>query len=388
MTNDDGSSSTGREDFGAKNIPSSEGESVFVSSLNGEDERKPASSHNLDVSKGLNHPREDFETLGESGIPRAHKRKRNKKRRHVKYQNAPGPTHVKKPQSYIESECDDHQDATAKRVQISEREGQVLSWHSPMPHVPLEVEEAMIEVLVRWKKKERGMFKNQPDFRLDQLKKKLRQNGGQMLLSQALSLRRHHMKLLNPGCPMSKLGLGQEGDIRECARLFEKSVEDFLVGKGILLWTEEQQKEDFRKRAKNGELLQHTPDFLVPHGGFLHIRKTLNNVDNQCGSEVGTRVLEEKSIRWLEVKMFYGASTIPHGSKGAVGSIMATAKRYLKEFGPGAILFMYGCGARLADDLTQAGVLVLDCSGGFVPLEAVYQHQRTWCANKKGEILP
>ena len=93
-------------------------------------------------------------------------------------------------------------------------------------------------------------------------------------------------------------------------------------------------------------------------------------------------------IHWIEVKMYYGASTIPNGSKGAVGSVLGTAQKYVNAFGEGAILFMMGCGEKLAADINDIGVSVLDCFGNTVSLDKVHDHQRTWCANEKGQILP
>ena len=94
-------------------------------------------------------------------------------------------------------------------------------------------------------------------------------------------------------------------------------------------------------------------------------------------------------IHWIEAKMYYGASTIPRGKQnGAVGTVMETAQKYVKHFGEGAIVFMMGCGDKLATELNEVGVSVLDCSGNTVSLTKVHDHQRTWCANKKGHILP
>jgi hypothetical protein len=87
--------------------------------------------------------------------------------------------------------------------------------------------------------------------------------------------------------------------------------------------------------------------------------------------------------------MFYGASTIELDGKSAVGCLLATARKYVKVHGKGAMLFMYGCGDRLAHQLKEEGVLVLDCSGNLngLDLTAVQEHQRTWCANSNGTIL-
>jgi hypothetical protein len=272
-------------------------------------------------------------------------------------------------------------------------EPKVLLWSSPVPYVPLEVEESMVDVLVKWKKKERGMIKDQPPFRLDQIKRKCRQNDWKISLPQALSLRRHHIKLLNGYKSMPQLGLGGQDDIRESARLFEQAVEEYLVHRGVSFWTEAQQKAEFYKHAQPGQLLKVTPDFLLPPGTSLRVQKVLQGNDgnhsdkSSSGGGHGMQIIKEQVIHWIEAKMFYGASTIAHGTNSAVGSLMASAQKYVAAFGPGAIVFMYGCGDRLAADLAQVGVLVLDCSDS-VPLDIVQDHQKTWCANQQGEILP
>jgi Protein of unknown function TPD sequence-motif len=283
------------------------------------------------------------------------------------------------------------------RIQADdEQEGgapEVLIWSSPEPYVPLEVEESMVDVLVKWKRKERGMIKDQPPFRLDQIKRKCRQNDWKISLPQALSLRRHHIKLLNGYKSMPQLGLGGQDDIRESARLFEQAVEEYLVHRGVSFWTEAQQKMEFYKHAQPGELLKVTPDFLLPPGTSLRVQKVRrgnggnHNDNSSSGGGHGMHIVNEQVIHWIEAKMFYGASTIAHGTNSAVGSLMASAQKYVAAFGPGAIVFMYGCGDRLAADLAQVGVLVLDCSDS-VPLDIVQDHQRTWCANQQGDILP
>ena len=99
--------------------------------------------------------------------------------------------------------------------------------------------------------------------------------------------------------------------------------------------------------------------------------------------------MRTSTINWIEAKMYYGASSIPHGSRGAVGTVLATGSKYVDAYGPGAFLFMMGCGDRLASDLAKIGVAVLDCNNnGQISLNDVRAHQRTWCGNDKGHILP
>jgi hypothetical protein len=52
---------------------------------------------------------------------------------------------------------------------------------------------------------------------------------------------------------------------------------------------------------------------------------------------------------------------------------------------------MMGCGEGLAIDLQQVGVtaLTIDHVGASsINLGPIHEHQRTWCSNEMGEILP
>jgi len=99
-------------------------------------------------------------------------------------------------------------------------------------------------------------------------------------------------------------------------------------------------------------------------------------------------VIEEREIHWIEVKMFYGASTIPAGAAGAVGGITTQVAKYLDHFGPGAIIFMQGYGDQLASQLDELGVTSLaSCEIPKRLMERVWNHQRTWCG-REGQILP
>ena len=134
---------------------------------------------------------------------------------------------------------------------------------------------------------------------------------------------------------------------------------------------------------------------------------TDNTTKNTKKTNTNYRILEERTIYWIEAKMYYGASTIPPGNKnGACGSLLQTATKYVHQFGPGAFVFMMGCGDKLAHELNSIGCSVLDCSmhssgttattannsnnsvGGGICLDKVHKHQQTWCGNKKGQILP
>lgn len=91
----------------------------------------------------------------------------------------------------------------------------------------------------------------------------------------------------------------------------------------------------------------------------------------------------------IEVKMFYGASTIAQDNRSAVGCLMQTARKYVKLHGPGAMVFIYGCGDQLAMELNNEGVMVLDCSSkDTVQLDGVDAHMRTYCSDSNGRIMP
>jgi hypothetical protein len=159
-------------------------------------------------------------------------------------------------------------------------------------------------------------------------------------------------------------------------------VQCFLKSRQVDFMTEKEQRENFLQQAQKGELLRSTPDFVlrIP----VVMKKFHGTQQQQQHQKV---VLEERIIHWIEAKMFYGASTIPHNSKGAVGGLLRTAKKYVNDFGPGAMIFMQGCGDRLAADLRREGVIVLSAKG-VVDLQTVKAHQRSWCANERGDILP
>ena len=257
----------------------------------------------------------------------------------------------------------------------------VLWWRSEPP-VPLSSEEAMIPILLRWGEKERGMMKDQPPFRLATIHKKLHQLSG-IRLDQALSLRRHHMKLHNPYRDMPTLRLGKVEDINTSAEIFERMVETFLKENNIPFLNETDQKTQSTSSNHSGSTTSTplTPDFLLP----TPIRLKIFQQESR-GKRV---VVKEVVIHWIEAKMFYGASTIPTGAIGAVGSILPKVKRYVQHFGTGAIIFMQGFGDRLAQELADEGVTAL--SGSVLPkrlLSQVWDHQKTWCAREDGKILP
>jgi Protein of unknown function TPD sequence-motif len=290
---------------------------------------------------------------------------------------------------------------------------QQLWWYSPALPTTLAQEQAILPKLLRWQQKERGMMKTQPPWRVQDIVHTCRHTI-RMPLDQALSLRRHHMKRLNPTRRMPALGLGQEDDIRESARLFEEAVADCLRRQNVAFYSELDQKRHYEQQQNNnskdvkGPPLPATPDFLLKHPvvvtKYYHGNNNNNNNNNK-------RIVidEPRQINWLEAKMFYGACSIPEDNVSAVGRILPTARKYTKYFGPGAFVFMHGCGESLVCDLARVGVVALDCcSGGgsssrsssnshhyrnnngdgMVNLRAVLAHQQTWCADAHGNILP
>ena len=174
---------------------------------------------------------------------------------------------------------------------------------------------------------------------------------------------------------MSRLGLGEDEDIRQSAIIFEKCVQDYLDQNSVKYWTEKEQKQRAREVGMEGQM--GTPDFLLRNQVML--RKVRVN-----GTNIIT--LEERKIHWVEAKMFYGASTIPQGGHGAVSSLVSKMSTYVSSFGEGAIVFMNGCGDALASELNSIGVMVLDCAD-TVKLGRVVEHQKTWCASRNGQIL-
>jgi hypothetical protein len=287
----------------------------------------------------------------------------------------------------------------------------LLWWYSPNPLVPVQAEEQMRRVLLRWGAKEFGMVKDQPAFRLEQIQQACRRHNNMMTLSQALSLRRHLMKQFHPLSSMQQLRLGSDVDIRKSAQLFEQAVALYLEKCQVRYQTEEEQRKEFPPPPLEEEgansmtttLRLPTPDFRFhpPVTIIKYDRKRQHDHrhdhrgqdhQHQHHQQNDDRMeLERRTVHWMEAKMFYGASIIPHDNKSAVGCVLSTAKKYVQAYGQGAFIFMYGCGTKLAEELAQVGVMVLDCSGDNsqgVDVSPVERHQRQWCGNRDGMILP
>ncbi|KAL7564520.1 hypothetical protein ACA910_017678 [Epithemia clementina (nom. ined.)] len=271
-------------------------------------------------------------------------------------------------------------------------------------------------------------MKSQPDWRKEELKRMAHKCG--VSLPQALSLRRHHMKQLNSFKTMSALGLGNEQDIQRSSRIFEQVVADLLVRHGISFYSEREQRQHIEQH-RQGRAYPPTPDFLLRHEiviekyyhhhhhhrsnnnnnnhnnnrssnsrkrgraqhheSYNHHHQQHRNGSNSTSNNFSTKkTIQRQAVCWLDAKMFYGASTIDHDNKSAVGCVLSTARKYTAVFGPGAFVFLQGYGDRLARELQQEGVLALDCSGDHVApfLRPVQEDQRTWCADANGEIWP
>jgi len=280
----------------------------------------------------------------------------------------------------------------------------ILPWPNPQSHyIPVEEEERLLPVLIHWGRSERGMLKDHPPFRLQKIQNMLDRcpgkgnhsnssdqpsstasNTQRMSLVQSLSLRRHHLKLLNPNLSMSTLRLGREEDIRDAAREFELCVEAYLRSHRVHFLTEHAQKSMFLESV-NGDLATSrnvkqppSPDFMIKKGHSV-------TLSFSSGCQNSTEVSCPISINWIEVKMFYGANSIPCGTPNAVGCILPKVQKYVSLYGTGAIVFMYGCGSRLAEQLLDGGVVALD--GRCLDLKRVENHQKKWCADSWGNIL-
>ena len=86
--------------------------------------------------------------------------------------------------------------------------------------------------------------------------------------------------------------------------------------------------------------------------------------------------------------MFYGASSIPsNNKKSAVGNLIPTAQKYVSLYGPGAMIFIHGCGDQLSYTLWNEHVITLDAQH-MISLDIVNDYMKTYCSDKKGDILP
>ena len=282
-------------------------------------------------------------------------------------------------------------------------------------YVSKSTEEQLLPVLLR-ERDERGMMRDAPAWRVDELRSACARHGVEMAM--ALSLRRHHVRQRNRGVPESQLHLGSQAEILAAATLFEEAVARHLERAGATFLTETQQRgrhSEGQPRSPGG-----TPDFLLQEPLLVDAQKLAadgglyraeRRVDPSDGCSYSRAEFEEwywgrspeakwanarrcpvrpppgpLALRWVEVKHFYGASTIPLDGRSAVGKLLTTVQKYLQHHGAGALVFCGGCGDALAAQLEALGpVLVLD----EVPLDlaSVRAQQSKWCGSADGEVL-
>ncbi|GMH58617.1 hypothetical protein TrRE_jg3628, partial [Triparma retinervis] len=140
-----------------------------------------------------------------------------------------------------------------------------------------------------------------------------------------LSLRRHHIKQNNMYMSEDLLKLGTMDEKLAAANAFENCVGRYLDDLGVDYVGEDEQR--LRNPPKIGHYHPGTPDF----------RFDVPFVIDDCEGR-------KWEINWVEVKHFYGASTITWNNKSACGKIPKKATTYRENFGPGAYLFAYGVG--------------------------------------------
>jgi len=240
-----------------------------------------------------------------------------------------------------------------------------LSWYNCYPVVPLESESALLPILFPFGNVERGMMRHHPSIRVTQINESCEMHG--MQLEQALSLRRQHMKLLNSKFnDVTQLGLGNSDDICEVEELFKYAVLKYIKKSGVRL-----------KKLHKGNIVLQVPDFLLKYPVRLITYQTMSE-DSNFG--------EHGQVNWIEAEMCYGASTVHCETSSTIDAIISKAKNYVKRFGPGAFVFAYGCGSKLREQLRALRITVLDSHP--LDLKKVKNHQRKWCADNRGSILP
>jgi len=114
---------------------------------------------------------------------------------------------------------------------------------------------------------------------------------------------------------------GKENVRKQVADDYERKVAVMLERKKILYVHENVLMEQNRRRQMNGEKALPTPDFLLVNPAKL---------------KVGNKTLV---VHWIECKSYY-ATTVPRIKK--ILGFEKTAKKYLKYFGTGVMLFKHG----------------------------------------------
>jgi hypothetical protein len=178
----------------------------------------------------------------------------------------------------------------------------VLWWYSPTPPVRYQVEIELINVLIPYQKRERGMFCKQPEHRLRKLRRHCAAEG--ISLRMALSLRRHLIRRHNPNLSLRQLQLGTDEQVKEAARLYEAAVQDFLQRKEVDFYSEKEQKAHIRQHRQPGQPYPPTPDFVLK--APIRIRKYKMDRGNS-----NRTVIEELSVyctwfqRFLHIFVIY-----------------------------------------------------------------------------------
>jgi hypothetical protein len=211
--------------------------------------------------------------------------------------------------------------------------------------VPLGTEQTLLPILLR-ARKERGMLSAHPAWRFREVEAACGRLG--VSLEMALSLRRHHIQLRNRGAPSYVLALGTDAQRKEEANAFEDAIAARLDALGVEVADEAAQTErNFEAYGRS----RPTPDFLLPTP--IAIRSPERGQARRASPPAA-------AVRWVEAKHFYAADSIPAGDgRSAIGKLLHTADKYVALYGPGAIVFAYGCGEALAAAIEARGALVL-----------------------------
>ena len=170
----------------------------------------------------------------------------------------------------------DLEELEARHKKAQATEVQRLPWTCVAP-VPRAVEDQLLAVVIRWPKKEIGMMREQPGWRVDAVSAECRRF--EVSTMTALSLRRHHMTSAHKGRTGAQLRMGSVEHISGAAAEFESAVASYLDSQGVAYITEAAQKKG--------------PGVLTPDFRF------------STPVEIGGQV-----VNWLEAKQFYGAATI------------------------------------------------------------------------------
>ena len=255
----------------------------------------------------------------------------------------------------------------------------VLNWTRLNPRYTRQQENALLHVLLCDHKIRHTLMARFPPRRIAQIRKACTKQ--RVPLEVALALRRLHIQRIRSlrQSPLPKRR-GPPGHLtRRSAEIFERVVESYLRAQTLPFYNEDDQRQ--HNLACNLTRYPPTPDFVFQYPITL---RTI--VESSVRNSIAT---VDHVIHWIDAKMFYGANSLPwDDSTTAVGGLLKTAQKYVRLFGRGAFIFLYGCGKELAEQLEREGVVALDGSTGLLDLRQVYAHQRGWCSTDWGEILP